>query len=150
MLVYGLRDLEQLKKAIRVVEEMKVAALAYAKAQPDWSDKIGLYFHAYGHASVNSVHLHIIDLSVTGPTFGYCKYKNVPLDDVLQVLKEELEAAAEEEIISTGATAIKAAPTFRGSVPTSTSAQASLKNLLLILGFFFAVLVGVFIKYEYK
>ena len=45
-----------------MIEEMKGAAHAYAKAM-GWSSKVGTFFHIYGHSSVNSLHMHVLDMS---------------------------------------------------------------------------------------
>ena len=73
-----------------MVEAMEVAALLYASKTPAWSTGLGMYFHVYGHASVNALHLHLVDLNATGPTFEALRYKNLPLQAVLHVLRKEL------------------------------------------------------------
>ncbi len=35
---------------------------------------------------VASLHLHMVDLSVVGPTYAALRHKQMPLDEVLQVL----------------------------------------------------------------
>jgi len=50
---------------------------------------VGLFFHVYPHNSVQSFHLHIVDLDATGPTYEVMKYKNMPAEDVLAVLRAE-------------------------------------------------------------
>lgn len=77
--------------AVEVLEAMKAAALTYTAAM-GWSSQVGLFFHVFGHNSVNSLHLHIVDLSEVGPGFEKLSYKNCPLDAVLEVLREELAA----------------------------------------------------------
>merc|ERR1712217_835332 len=79
-----------LKQALKKLEEMKAAALTYVSNIGGWSEKVGLYFHVFGHNSVNSLHLHILDLQYVGPTYHKYKYKNCPLEAVLKVLKEEV------------------------------------------------------------
>ena len=51
---------------------------------------IGLYFHCYPHCSVNSLHLHIVDLSEVGPTYEALSYKNLSMDMVLKALDKEI------------------------------------------------------------
>lgn len=75
--------------AIEELEVMRSAALLYAKAE-GWSERIGLFFHVFGHNSVNSLHLHILDLDEVGPTFGHAQYKNCPLEAVIEGLRDEL------------------------------------------------------------
>jgi len=81
-----------LGRSVALVEVMKAAALRYTSLCPGWSDRVGLFFHVFGHNSVNSLHLHILDMSELGPTFWHYEYKNCPLDVVLKVLKEEASA----------------------------------------------------------
>jgi len=82
-----------LDEAIAMVREMKAAALTYCANVGGWSDNIGLYFHVFGHNSVNSLHLHVLDLEETGPSFDKLMYKNIPLKVVLKVLNEEAVAS---------------------------------------------------------
>lgn len=82
-----------LAEAVAEVQAMKAACLAYAANTPGWSADVGMFVHVFGHNSVNSLHVHIIDMSVTGPTFDKYRYKNCPLDAVLKVLMEELAAS---------------------------------------------------------
>merc|ERR1712232_407798 len=69
---------------------MRAAALQYTAACAEWSQNVGFFFHVFGHNSVNALHLHIIDLDYTGPTFKMYRYKNCPLDCIIKVLKEEV------------------------------------------------------------
>lgn len=84
-----------LAAAIDEVESLKDAALTYASRAGSWSQNVGLFFHVYGHNSVNSLHLHVLDMDALGPTGRKYAYKNCPLDAVLQVLREELVAASQ-------------------------------------------------------
>lgn len=89
VLAFGL-DPKDLNEAIRTLLDMKTTAKSWASKMPNWSNNIGLYFHVYGHASVNALHLHIVDLEVTGPTLNFLNYKNLPIDAVITVLEDEL------------------------------------------------------------
>jgi len=91
-LVFGLDSPEQLVEAVRVVEAMVEAGRHYTRSQ-GWSSNVGFYFHLYGKSSVNSLHMHMVDLNCTGPSYDYQRHKNLPVDDVLLVLHEELRAA---------------------------------------------------------
>ena len=99
VLSFGLAgDAKSLRAAIEVLEAMRETARSFAHAMPDWSaepERLGLFFHCYPHNSVNSLHLHMVDLSVTGPSFEHITHKNLPLDAVLQVLRAELAATAQ-------------------------------------------------------
>ena len=86
---------------------------------------MGFFVHLYPHNSVQSFHLHIVDLDVTGPTYEVLyallltltptpnptptptpnpnpnpdqvmKYKNMPAEEVLAVLRAEAAASCEE------------------------------------------------------
>ena len=83
--------------------------------------QVGFFVHLYPHNSVQSFHLHIVDLDVTGPTYEVLyallltltltpnpnpnsnpnpdqvmKYKNMPAEEVLAVLRAEAAASCEE------------------------------------------------------
>ena len=72
---------------------MREAALLYTRSSPDWpsEDQIGMFLHVYAHCSVNSLHLHIVDLSEVGPTYEACRYKNLSMDMVLKALEDEIK-----------------------------------------------------------
>ena len=94
-------NIRTLKSALACLKKMRKAAYAFVRedAKSGWSLKqgdgerlvdIGLFFHCYPHCSVNSLHLHIVDLSKTGPTFKACNHKNLPMDMVLKALQKEI------------------------------------------------------------
>ena len=94
-------SLEQLKAALKALRTMRKAAYGFVEqdaATSGWSLRqdgaldIGLYFHCYPHCSVNSLHLHIVDLANTGPTYDACKHKNLCIDDVIEGLEREIRA----------------------------------------------------------
>jgi len=91
-------DTKCLQAAVDEVEAMKAAAVLYTKNMGGWSQRVGLFFHVFGHNSVNSLHLHIVDLEETGPSFTKQNCKNVPLESVLKVLKEESAIATISEV----------------------------------------------------
>ena len=45
---------------------MLAQATAYCAAGEEWGPEVGLYFHVYGHNSVDALHLHVLDLDCTG------------------------------------------------------------------------------------
>mmetsp|Transcript_93034 Transcript_93034/g.207885 ORF Transcript_93034/g.207885 Transcript_93034/m.207885 type:complete len:360 (+) Transcript_93034:61-1140(+) len=82
--------------AVAEVECMKNAALMYvenARESEGWSRNLGLFYHVYGHNSVNSMHLHIMDLDYVGPGYAKMTYKNCHIDVVLEVLREAAAAS---------------------------------------------------------
>ena len=98
------RNIETLESARTCLLTMREAAYAFVKedAKSGWSLRsvttaageqlvdIGLFFHCYPHCSVNSLHMHIVDLSETGPTYPMFKHKNLRMDIVLTVLETEI------------------------------------------------------------
>ena len=97
-------NLATLESARTCLLTMREAAYAFVKedAKSGWSLRsvttaageqlvdIGLFFHCYPHCSVNSLHMHIVDLSETGPTYPMFKHKNLRMDIVLTVLETEI------------------------------------------------------------
>ena len=79
--------------ALVMLDQMENLAMTYTK-EHHWSGsnsgQIGLYFHCYPFNSIHTLHLHIVDLSCTGPTFDFYHYKNLPLNEVRKVLLEEI------------------------------------------------------------
>ena len=98
VLTFGLDgSAAELSKAIEILEAMQSAAETFASATDGWSadpSHLGLFVHVFPHNSVQSLHLHMLDLRVTGPTYDALKHKNLPLADALAVLRAELDAAS--------------------------------------------------------
>jgi len=99
VIAFGMEGDSSLRKAVAMLEEMEAAARMYVAASEGWSSDIGLYFHMYGHSSVNSLHLHIVDVATKGPTFDALAYKNLPLTAVLQVLRAELKPSMSKWVV---------------------------------------------------
>ena len=97
VLAFGLDgDATSLRVAIDEVLAMRAAARAFASGTESWSaepERLGLFFHCYPHNTVDNLHLHLVDLATTGPSFEHLSHKNLPLDAVLEVLRMELGAA---------------------------------------------------------
>ena len=90
-------NMATLKSAETCLKKMREAAYAFVREDVNsgWSSnqrQIGLFFHCYPHCSVNSLHLHIVDLSATGPTYHACEHTNLPIDFVLNALDNEIKA----------------------------------------------------------
>ena len=103
-------NIRTLESALACLRKMREAAYAFVKedTKSGWSLRvknvfqketnqhvveladIGLYFHCYPHCSVNSLHLHIVDLSEVGPTYEACRFKNLSMDMVLKALEKEI------------------------------------------------------------
>ena len=87
-----------LADAVELIERLRAAALGFARRSDGWSeDEVELRFHVYGHASVPSLHLHVLDRRHLGPTHAALAFKNLSLDDALAVLREELQAETKAE-----------------------------------------------------
>ena len=101
-------NIRTLESALACLRTMREAAYAFvkedAKSGTKWSLRqketnqtiveladIGLYFHCYPLCSVNSLHLHIVDLSEVGPTYEACRFKNLSMDMVLKALEDEIK-----------------------------------------------------------
>ena len=104
-------NIRTLESALACLRKMREAAYAFVKedAKSGWSLReketwqketnqtiveladIGLYFHCYPLCSINSLHLHIVDLSEVGPTYVACRYKNLSMDMVLKALEDEIK-----------------------------------------------------------
>merc|ERR1719387_2458773 len=67
VLVFGLQG--NLREAVEFVEGAEKAARLYVQKKEGWSQNVDFYFHVYAHSSVNSLHLHILDLDHLGPTY---------------------------------------------------------------------------------
>ena len=103
-------NIRTLESALACLRTMRDAAYAFVKedAKSGWSLReknvfqketnqhvveladIGLFFHCYPLCSVNSLHLHIVDLSETGPSYKYHSHKNLSMDMVLTALEKEI------------------------------------------------------------
>lgn len=102
-------SLAAMRTAAAELEALKAAALAYAAGCRGWSGQVGMFFHVFGHNSVNSLHLHLIDMKTIGPTFWKLDFKNCPLDAVLKVFNEEIAALAPAPAAAAAASAAAAA-----------------------------------------
>mmetsp|Transcript_25018 Transcript_25018/g.63438 ORF Transcript_25018/g.63438 Transcript_25018/m.63438 type:complete len:828 (-) Transcript_25018:92-2575(-) len=93
-LAFGLVPEEEgglsLEATIQELQDMKAAALTYTSNADGWSSHVGLFFHVFGHNSVNSLHLHLVDMDHLGPTYRKLEYKNCSIDAVIKVLEEEM------------------------------------------------------------
>ena len=104
-------NIRTLESALACLRTMREAAFAFVKedAKSGWSLReknvfqketnehvveladIGLYLHCYPLCSVNSLHLHIVDLSETGLSYKYHSHKNLSMDMVLKALDKEIK-----------------------------------------------------------
>jgi len=95
VLAFGLDgDAKSLREAIEALEAAMEAARTFARGTANWSaspDRLGMFFHCFPYNSVQSLHMHLVDLNETGPTFTHFAYKNLPAEAVLTVLRQELQ-----------------------------------------------------------
>jgi len=78
--------------------EQRRQSAAHGAEVAIWSERdVDLCFHVYGHSSVPSLHMHLIDRRHLGPTHAALAFKNLALDDALAVLREELQAELQAE-----------------------------------------------------
>lgn len=90
VLTLGLEpDQLTLLEAIEMLDEMERIACEYAGAR-GWSPQLGLYFHCYPLNSISTLHLHMVDLCYTGPSYTAQLHKTLPLSTVRAQLQEEL------------------------------------------------------------
>ena len=69
VLTFGLESAAQLAEGIEILEQLRAAALTYARVCDGWSERdVDLCFHVYGHSSVPSLHLHVLGRRHLGPT----------------------------------------------------------------------------------
>eukprot|EP00434_Breviolum_minutum_P037612 symbB.v1.2.033357.t1/scaffold4121.1/size44329/8 len=78
------------KDALEALKAMKDAAIHWVKHAPGWSNKTGFYLAAWPLTTVPCLHLHMVDLSCTGPSFERLSKKMLLLDDAIQVLEAEV------------------------------------------------------------
>jgi len=100
MCSFGL--VSNLDRGIAKLEEMRSAARLWASKTEDWpsGDRLGLFLHVYAHASVYSMHLHMLDLAEVGPSYHKLIYKNLSIDDAIAVLKTERESEDRNQLAS--------------------------------------------------
>lgn len=74
-------------KDVSFLRRMKENAEKYAEAR-GWNN-YGLYFHCFPLNSVQSLHLHIVNLDTTGPHFKTQQVKNLAIDDAIVILNNK-------------------------------------------------------------
>lgn len=79
----GMKDTD-----LEFLERMREAAMMYANDRT-WT-RVGLYFHCFPLNSVQSLHLHIVNLDAVGVHFHRQSGKNLPLGAVITELKNSV------------------------------------------------------------
>jgi len=79
-----------LTASLRLLSTLSTLAHLYTR-RSGWSSDLGLFVRCYPFNSFDALHLHMVDLQRTGPTFHALQYKNLPLEAVRKTLESELE-----------------------------------------------------------
>lgn len=66
------------------LKRMRDVAFKYVTAR-GWTN-YGLFFHCTPCNSVHSLHLHVVNLDMVGPHYHDRIYKNLPIDDAIEVI----------------------------------------------------------------
>ena len=86
---------------IDFLKEMRKVGKHYARNR-GWEDtKVGMYFHCFPYNTVQSLHLHVVNLANVGHAFEYQAHKNLPIDSVIAVLESEKKPAKMQQIPNT-------------------------------------------------
>lgn len=70
---------------VSFLEDMKRAAELYVENR-GWFN-VGYYFNCFPYNNENSLQLHIVNLDNTGFNYRKLRYKNLPIDDAIEVAK---------------------------------------------------------------
>lgn len=141
VLVFGLVEADSesggqkaLQEAVEELEAMRTAALAVAAGSSGWPkpENVGLFLHVFGHNSVNSLHLHMVDMTELGPSFFKMAYKNCPLDAAIRVLREELAALSPLPATSIAEVVAAAEAARAAAAAAKLAAQASRAQLFAL------------------
>jgi hypothetical protein len=89
-----------LAETLEVLERMRTSALALAAHEGGWGE-VGMFFHVFPHNSIHALHMHVLDLGATGPTYAALQPKNMPLSEIMRALRSELVAMTLPAEIST-------------------------------------------------
>jgi hypothetical protein len=89
-LTLGIGGPEEAKKAIEMLECMKEYAIKKVEIN---EENLGFYLHISPFNSINLLHLHVIDMQRAGPSFSELSFKNLALNEMLQVLSDEISYA---------------------------------------------------------
>jgi len=86
-IAWGLEP-DKLEDALKLIGDIKAAAKKYSKKM-GWRS-VGLFCHVFGHNSIHSCHIHMLDLLTLGPSYFAQHHKNCSLDTIERVLRHEL------------------------------------------------------------
>lgn len=74
-----------LENDVRYLGDLLLAAMKYTSNR-GWT-RPGFYFHCYPHNSVQSLHLHVLNMDNLGPWFEAGVHKNLNIYDVLSIME---------------------------------------------------------------
>lgn len=98
---HGELNTESLKDARETLLQMKEVPEVFVEKYNEESDEkwrsLGLYFHVAPYNSVQSLHMHMLDMSRLGKSFEFHNHKNLPWDAVMAVIDVEIKEAEEAE-----------------------------------------------------
>merc|ERR1719174_1097252 len=97
ILTFGLQDVTA---GVDKLCEIHDAAMMFVKNRNQFDGSYedpAFFVHVYGHCTVMSFHLHMVDLAYVGPTFKALAFKNLRIEDCISALKrEELKVLPKE------------------------------------------------------
>ena len=73
-----------LHKEKEFLQDLLEVAQHYATKR-NWNNP-GFFFHCYPNNSVQSLHLHVVNMDNTGPSFELQKFKNLSIYDALEII----------------------------------------------------------------
>jgi len=83
VLVMGMSEEDTEDAARAFLQRLEAAGRTYASARGWDLASVGMSFHAYPMNTVNSLHMHVVNLARKGPALAHHSHKNMPLADVL-------------------------------------------------------------------
>ena len=79
------------KESLDLMLRAKQAAQHYVThSRLGWSGQVGFFLHICPFNSIQSFHLHLVDLTEVGPTYDSMVWKNLPIDALITVLYQDL------------------------------------------------------------
>ena len=72
-------------EARALLQRLEAAGRTYATARGWDLDTTGMYFHVFPLNTVQSLHMHVVNLARKGPALKYHAHKNMPMSEVLNV-----------------------------------------------------------------
>jgi hypothetical protein len=82
------------KAALERIVRMRDASIHYISKLPKqgFEGDVGMFFHCFPYCKVNSMHMHILDVTEANNCFSENAYRNLGLGDVITVLESDIES----------------------------------------------------------